>query len=736
MVNEKQTKRERNIKSKLMAAIAMLLVSSIMMVSTTYAWFTLSTAPEVTGITTTVASNGNLEIALSPIDGMGANVGNATTATTEWAQKNLTWGNLVDMNHDGKDPYGLGSLTLAPAQLALTGAAGSYTLSDNVLATPVYGSDGRISGLNANAFVASKNATDGKYYLTDNTAYGVRAVGTASGMSPQEQLLRTSLNAITSNAEAAISAISGTLVKNGDALAAMLVTHAQVPSNDTNNYAQYVPAVKELADGLGAAIDYINEAIRAMLSTAIVGLEDTVNEDGTADNKFTNANNLINGKDATTGEYLNTVDELLAMADKGFTVPEQVQGIIDARNAISTIISNSVSAAETLMEQVDTDGNNVVDEGAKAEWDDVSAVLDNLMKADTSAGEDIDGDGEPDGSQSILVNGLSLYKVKVMMDDTEQLYDFAMSLGNNAQIQLGEGSGVYYDIAKITGNISAKVPTVPVEAMGIKVNLKDLTIKTNVSGTALLPAAKAAIDAASGEGGAFQPVSGSASKAVDTNYGYVIDLMVRTNAENSSLLLQTDPAQRVYGDSTNTSTQGKGASIVFTTESLTKANVATNLLNSIRVAFFDPSHGNAVFGLAKVTTVNRIETPTGNMDENNNEIIAYTITGYLELCQINVVAGVATAGEVLDSAVLCTLTQNVPQAISAMVYLDGENVTSSDVLADENVTTALNLQFASSAELKPMMNSDLYSGGDNGGAQTPPAEQPDQGSDDPANGGT
>ena len=61
----KTKKRQLNIKNKLIAAIAMLLVSSIMMVSSTYAWFTLSTAPEVQGITTTVGANGNLEIALA-----------------------------------------------------------------------------------------------------------------------------------------------------------------------------------------------------------------------------------------------------------------------------------------------------------------------------------------------------------------------------------------------------------------------------------------------------------------------------------------------------------------------------------------------------------------------------------------------------------------------------------------------------------------------------------------------
>ena len=53
-----------SIRSKLVAAVAMLLVASFMVASSSYAWFTLSTAPEVTGIKTTVGANGSLEIAL------------------------------------------------------------------------------------------------------------------------------------------------------------------------------------------------------------------------------------------------------------------------------------------------------------------------------------------------------------------------------------------------------------------------------------------------------------------------------------------------------------------------------------------------------------------------------------------------------------------------------------------------------------------------------------------------
>ena len=60
----KKVQMPAGIRQKMMAAVSMLMVSCIMLVSSTYAWFTLSTAPEVTGITTNVGANGNLEMML------------------------------------------------------------------------------------------------------------------------------------------------------------------------------------------------------------------------------------------------------------------------------------------------------------------------------------------------------------------------------------------------------------------------------------------------------------------------------------------------------------------------------------------------------------------------------------------------------------------------------------------------------------------------------------------------
>ena len=119
------------IRNKMMAAVSMLMVSAIMMVSSTYAWFTLSTAPEVTGITTNVGANGNLEMMLlnaetykSTLEDLGvvSQVGDSM-AVAEVEKANETWGNLVDLNSSS---YGLSSIVLMPSKLNIADGAIKY----------------------------------------------------------------------------------------------------------------------------------------------------------------------------------------------------------------------------------------------------------------------------------------------------------------------------------------------------------------------------------------------------------------------------------------------------------------------------------------------------------------------------------------------------------------------------------------------------------------------------------
>ena len=157
------------VRSKLVAAVAMLLVGVFMVISSSYAWFTLSTAPEVSGIHTSVGANGNLEMALVPSAGMATIPESAVGQTG----MNETWGNLVDLSLNGG--YGLNAIQLMPSRMTVTGDKFDY------LSVPTYGADGRISGLIP--------AVTGKYEngsWVAGVTTGVSAIGTASGMSAQQ----------------------------------------------------------------------------------------------------------------------------------------------------------------------------------------------------------------------------------------------------------------------------------------------------------------------------------------------------------------------------------------------------------------------------------------------------------------------------------------------------------------------------------------------------------------------
>ncbi|MBQ4343871.1 MAG: hypothetical protein IJC38_08275, partial [Erysipelotrichaceae bacterium] len=58
-------KRLIHVKSKIATTAILFMMSITMLVTSTFAWLVLSTAPEVSNISTSVASNGNLEIALA-----------------------------------------------------------------------------------------------------------------------------------------------------------------------------------------------------------------------------------------------------------------------------------------------------------------------------------------------------------------------------------------------------------------------------------------------------------------------------------------------------------------------------------------------------------------------------------------------------------------------------------------------------------------------------------------------
>lgn len=177
------------MKERVVAAAFLMVMSIMMITSATFAWITLSRAPEVTGMQTTVAANGNLEIALAQgpttkkVNGKTEKVdavapgdsqeGDSSAAEGQSiVEANKTWGNLVNVS----DPtYGLKDIALRPALLS------DFNRTDYPLNGATYGGDGRVVTTNDRYEFASYAKVEGsddeyEFWAGDKVNYGVRAI--------------------------------------------------------------------------------------------------------------------------------------------------------------------------------------------------------------------------------------------------------------------------------------------------------------------------------------------------------------------------------------------------------------------------------------------------------------------------------------------------------------------------------------------------------------------------------
>lgn len=694
----KTQKRQLNLRNKLFAAIAMLLVSSIMMVSTTYAWFTLSTAPEVQGITTTVGANGNLEIALSPDDGSAARIGSAMgDSIKEWTVKNLTWGNLLDLSSTS---YGLEAITLLPARLNIG------NVGINPLKTPVYGADGRVEKLEAlTNFAQPEQTANGYTYNVSTTFRGVRAVGTSSSMTKYQITYNNYLASLSQNASAARDLAEVSLKNNGAQLANMAVAHATAGGEDSNNYATYKTAMNSVLTDLENANVKLKAAIRdALIATAATAYE------GNNETTYDNFMELV--------ESNNTLEQLMTAAGVTFT-----DGVASATGFVSAIctyyndwleINNRLTAARK-------EYNDNIASAETVNWSVATKVLTYLMETTgikmngyglgefkTHANRYLHKPGS-DGWEAYYKNAdnsqMSLEEANAAFNTANGVISpFTQGKG---EMQLGEGSGIYAEIAVMVGNLSAPINVDiaygTINLYGIPITIKTTTAAPADSGkmgTARVNLANATV---------YTDANAESKGVLNETYGYIVDFFFRTNASNSNLLLQSDPAQRVYSDASSAETLGNGSSMTFRTGNI-NGNAVENLMECIRVVFLDTTNYN-ILGIAALDMTNATQKVVTAGENGAADIVDITAKLYLHNYTENTTTGVlelGTAKTAKNDAVLCELPTNTAKAVSVMVYLDGDNVTNADVAnAATSTTGSLNLQFASSETLVPMDNEAL-----------------------------
>ncbi len=666
MITKSQAKRKQDIKTKLMAAIAMLLVSSIMMVSSTYAWFTLSTAPEVTGINTAVGANGNLEMALLPYGNEADSITtNVNDGNKELVERNKTWGNLVDLAPEGAvDYYGLNDITLYPSALnADIMDEGNFNpthiSTGSFLDVPTYGADGRISELiGTQTGVFNTEGSNPAFYPNAAEQNGVRAIGSASGLTPRQLAYRNAVAAGNTAASQAKTFASRSLSANGSALADIAIAHA-LDLNAKFDAADVTAlrAMIDSLDGVDAAegveakdgvIDYLERAYMQYIlaEAASLGKEDAV---------YSAVAGKVNAEGATLAGVMAEFE------GQGVTLP-------DAFNNAVTQFNGIVSAVGTAEEALEAAEAKIASGTTELAWADISGAVTPLIS-----------------SEAMTVNGLTMDQVKA---DINKLVQSVLSQGGITLV-LGSGAGVYADIADQCGNYDASIVIDKINyPVGSDSGVEDVpaTMKTNGRNPSYLSAIGVAVS------GKAPTTGANDNMPISDIYGYIIDLAFRTNASSSNLLLQQEGVDRIYGDNTNEETKGNGSSMIFkaTTADFNDTQVK-GLMDAIRIVFFNPDDNSVV--------------ATAKLDTAAAELTGDGWKAYLYLYENGASGEVRSS----DNAIMA-LNQNEAHALSVLVYLDGNEVENKDVAAtgSTSMTGSLNLQFASSAELVPMEYADLH----------------------------
>lgn len=713
--NREEKKRKvvmpAGIRNKMVAAVSMLLVASIMMVSSTYAWFTLSTAPEVTGITTNVGANGNLEMMLlnkdsfnSTEENLGVESGvNDSMAAQKVTLANLKWGNLVDL---ADQSYGLQSIVMNPARLNIQGdTANGYKLNSALLKAPSYTSDGRVLDVNKDT-QTSGYSTDGTWKWDENAdnAYGVRVIGTTSGVTERLTAYRAAISARAAAIESAKNHARNSLLDNGQALA-NIVVKAALENNPTFKKAD-LETLQKLVEQLKTANNAAGEAIvQTVLAYNL--------SDKNTDAKFTDADvaklkEAFN--DATAGTLPTSFTYAAAASGQG-TI-QKPDGTDTAVTKWSENNTNITSAAQKLQALIDQNKDSY-------DYTEIKEVVDMLID-----------------KQHATVGG-----VKNPSKDRAQDIINNMTANNMVlAVEMESGSGIYADIAELVGDYTAA---------GLKVHVKynalEMDVTTNMSTKVVTDDNKDTmpmipkLDVGSAPAATLDD---SVKPLLTDHYGYALDFGFRTNAAASELLLQTDEIQRVYsgdGAAEADTTQGGGSYMEFRTSNIKNFSVdeLRALMSALRVVFVEPDQTeNAgvtynVLGVAAADITGTTDDHTGittytggtlmangaALPEGTDTTTANGLKAGLYLHNYTVGnGGIITLGEKkADKSVLTALDQNLAKKVTAIVYLDGDIVDNTMVAnAASSMTGSLNLQFSSSAALKPMENTGMRGGGSTG----------------------
>lgn len=766
------------LKEKLAAAVLLLAMTAAMLVTSTFAWVTLSYKPQVANVHTSVASNGNLEIALANgeiVDAKEPGKSQAGDGSLETVLRNVTWGNLINLN----DPaYGLKHLVLRPSFL------NDANLVERPLYGPVYDSTGRVEGMNTNFGYSHWDSLSSRFTATNKL--GVRAITSMTyGTSGEQNYYNNLLNNVEA-ANARFQSAYHALAHNEgymDALASMM----------TGYMVQNILKVNSSVGGMiGDATLKESDLVQfaEMYKTLISCFEDQA----VVYAGLLNLQAQINGKSGlsiTDSELLaleyNKSDKTAykALINKGFTTyaeNDKTVGIIkDMDNFLYdyNILKTDLIRINGLIDSINTSiswpKSPKMDDGSTRIIDDIINNLANVGDCTITGGEYTNlkirnvgataalalkdaGVCETKITNGILYNMDNRSGSRIRNRDRQPLTLAVKVMGQTYAIQSNvsttatnnyfeneraliaqtiiEKFGAPERIAEdsygfavdfwvrtnaansfltLQGNVLTRTDEVDVKgknAEGEEVQLYTITVKVNNTGeeggtggsildnmmatsydvyeSTYLPeganteqkcwrfADSHSVVTTESLGGQEIPTPHKKVTQVETVIGYEGDNRIWEGEQHSHL-------------SVSSATQGSGSCYVFYADSPLEQERSLNILKSMKVAFVD--------GKGELLT-------TAQMDTERHYSSAGKVIVPLVLNYTSINIGEDIYGN--PQYAITSLEQNVAKRITAIVYLDGANLTNDDVLAAADIQGQMNIQFGSSVALVPLNNEKLY----------------------------
>lgn len=727
------------MKERVIAAVSLLAVALTSMVSATYAWLVLSQSPEVQGLQTTIAANGNLEIALATGQTItvpaNSQVGDGAL---ELVEKNITWGNLVNL---GDPAYGLENIVLRPAQL------NTNALLESPLYAAKYGDDGRVEMLDSD-FAYAYWDQDTFSADPEKFRYGVRAISSVKyGQAPGQDL---ALAAAVSKAEQSTVAAQTNLrqLATHDALQDLVgLMGSYVQAQIDEKLGGSEPFIDVSPDQI-ESIYYLVGELKKNIELSAEALADIYNMEMlrrsdqayVAENKFT-------GTYLLTETQANIQNKLKAKnaSDEMVVQPSMVSYLWQLRTDYNTIVAD-LAVIETYRGRDDVKYRNLPDSnGVYSTYPTIETYVNHIADVGTCT-----------------INGTAIGKLSMSN---------ISSLTGSGTKPIVIHKGIIQRMDKFTGaQIKSKSLTVSVKVMGMTNNA---TGQATTSATAPFVLPTEHENALSGD----TSYKGTNPVAADT-FGLALDFWVRTNATGSQLTLQGAPVYETREEVVTATIGGKIYSLYTVEKTLEGEKLTeTAYFNDSDSAYYRyvPETGTAgeclgvaadfdsvsplmetVTGIVGYNGINRVweEDASAYLTDNSTTMgsgscyVFYPqspedqekslqLLAHLKLAFVDQY-GTLLGEAYMDTAnvyeqpgkvtvpIVCSVTNssttdadgnpvyyitdleaNTPTLITTLVYLDGMNLTNDQVLAAADIQGHMNLQFGTTADITAMSDPTL-----------------------------